>query len=247
MAGTLFTCTMNPENRMILEQKKLADGFKLGETVNTLIATFGLLPDVIESELIRFIRGRLQMLSAQAEHAGQYEKEKIADITEKYRQIAVYLNHGVALPSENIKNEPVMREVPIKNGFLRCPKDYVIVNEAEASTMSYACVVECRNAVNYGIPHYLVYCDRKYGSDYDESYETMLLQKILAKAPDFQRIIDLQVKPIESLETPGVFLNAEEFLKSPEIGFFHVYERGDSKYPLDYKPPYGVEIVRNGK
>lgn len=241
-----FTCNLDSENRKILELKKINEGYKLGETVNLLISTFGVLPSEVSSELLEYIDARVQVLSVQAESAGGYEKERLAEIIKKYKQIAAYLNNGKALKSQSSKSVSLMQEIPIKNGILKCPETYVITNPEEAAESLYACVIECRNSERYGIPHYLVHCDRKYGSDYDADYEVKLLQKVLAKDPSFQKIIDLQVKPMKNSEALGTLLNSEEFLKSPEIGFFHVYEHGDPAYPPDYNPPYGVEIVRDG-
>ena len=65
MASTLFTCSLDPENRHILEAKKKKDGWKLGETVNTLIATFGLLPDDIRNELLSHVKQQLRTLIEQ--------------------------------------------------------------------------------------------------------------------------------------------------------------------------------------
>lgn len=242
-----FTCNLDSENRKILEVMKTDEGYRLGEAVNLLINTFGMLPKVIRCELLEYVDGRLQVLSAQADSAGGYEKERLAEIIKKYTLIATYLNHGKALKAQSSKTVSLMQEIPIKNGILKCPKTYVITNPEAAAESPYACVIECRNSERYAIPHYLVHCDRKYGSDYDADYEVKLLQKVLAKDPSFQKIIDLQVKPVKNPEALGTLLNTEEFLKSPEIGFFHVYEHGDPAYPPDYNPPYGVEIIRDGK
>ena len=49
-----------------------------------------------------------------------------------------------------------MQKIPMDNGFLICPDDWIIVNPEQAESSSYACVVECRNAGKFGLPHLLV-------------------------------------------------------------------------------------------
>lgn len=244
MASTLFTCSLDPENRHILEAKKKKDGWKLGETVNTLIATFGLLPDDIRNELLSHVKQQLRTLIEQMDQAGTCELAALSANAQKYLQIAAYLNNGQSLSLESIKNELLFKKITIQNGILICPKNYVAVNPEEALTNEYACVLECRNAALYGVPEYLIHCDRKYGCDFDDSYREMLIQKVIDYDPDFQKIIDIQVDPIMDPEQPGRILNATAYQHAPTIGFYNIYEHGDPIYPVDYRPSNGAEIIR---
>lgn len=245
MANALFSFQLQEKNRAILERKKSESGWAFGRTINTLLETFTLIPDSIKTDLLDHIKGKLSELVRQMDQAESYKRAELMEITQKYLDIATYLNDGKELSLADISTTQLMQKIPLKNGLLICPKSYVIVNPEEASVMEYACVIECQNSKRYNIPHYLIFCDRKYGSDYDNAYQDMLLKKLLAKDPDFTRIMDAQVKPISDPESKGKLLNAAAYMEAPTIGIFNVYEHGDPRYPVDYQAPDGTEIIRS--
>ena len=244
MASSIFSCKLETENRRILEEIK-REGVPFGKTVYVLIKTFGSLPESVRLEMLEYTKAKLREQRDLMDRVGEFEKKVISENMKKYLEMVTYFSGGEKVDLDRFKAEPIMQTIPIKNGFLICPKDCVIVNPKEAKTMEYACVVECRNSESYHIPHYLVFCDRKYGRDYDAEYVDMMLKKVVEKDPAFKKVLDMQVEPLPDTEHPGQYLNAEEFLKSPKIGTFHVIERGDPAYPADYKPPYGMEIIRD--
>ncbi|MEE1255629.1 MAG: hypothetical protein UHN47_03840 [Lachnospiraceae bacterium] len=51
--------------------------------------------------------------------------------------------------------------------------------------------------------------------------------------------MEKQVELIEDINNKGQYLNQDEYLASPIIGYFHIYENGDVK-----EPPFGAVIVR---
>lgn len=245
MANALFTCALAQENKQILEQKKDKEGWKLGQTVNTLISTFGLLPDSIKSDLLLHVKEKLRELIDQMDQAGPHELGALSELMEKYLQIAAYLNDGKEISLDAIKKEQMLCKIPIKNGILIAPKNYVLVNPDESLDFEYACILECRNHERYQLPVYLICCDKKYGSTYDDDYRTMLIQKVIQHDPNFRSIVDMQVEPLHDPEHPCKLLNQNAYQAAPTIGLFSVYEHGDPAYPSGYKPPAGVEIIRS--
>lgn len=245
MANALFSFQLQEKNRAILERKKSERGWAFGRTINTLLETFTIIPDSIKTDLLEHIKGKLSELVKQMDQAESYKRAELMEITQKYLDIATYLSDGKELSLTDISTTQLMQKIPLKNGLLICPKSYLIVNPEEASVMEYACVIECQNSKRYNIPHYLIFCDRKYGSDYDDAYQDMLLKKLMAKDPGFTRIMNAQVKPISDPQSNGKLLNAAAYAEAPTIGIFNVYEHGDPRYPVDYEAPDGTEIIRS--
>ena len=245
MANAIFSFQLQDQNRKAMERKKEESGWPFGRIINTLLDTFAVLPDSVKKDLTEHIKQTLHDLINQMNHAEEHEYAELMEIARKYLDIASYLNDGKELSLTDISRFQLLQKISLKNGLLICPKSYVIVNSEEAPDMEYACVVECRNATRYNVPHYLIFCDRKYSADYDDNYKSMLIKKLLDHHPDFQRIMDAQVKPIYDPEMPGKLLNANACSEAPAIGLFSVYEHGDLLYPADYMPPDGTEIIRN--
>lgn len=245
MANALFNFSLEQKNREILERKKEETGATFGKTINALINTFGDMSESIKMELMTFTKTQLYTLIDQMDQAGDYELSALAEKTEKYLQIAAYLNNGQPLSLRDLKQEHKMQKIQIRDGVLICPKDYQIANPEEAESMMYACVIECRNATRYQIPHYLVFCDRKYGKDYDAAYEKRLLDKVVSRFPEFEKIIAAQVDPIPDPEHPGRLLNEMAHFQAPTIGFYSVYEYKDPAYPDNFVPPNDTQIIRN--
>lgn len=245
MANALFSFQLQEKNRTILERKKSEDGWSFGYTINTLLETFTFIPNSIKADFLEHIKGKLSELVSQMDQAESYRYAELMEITKKYLAIATYLNNGKELSLIDISTAQLMQKIPLKNGLLICPKSYVIVNPEESCIMEYACVIECQHSKRYNIPHYLIFCDRKYRSDYDDVYEDMLLKKLLAKDPSFTRIMDAQVKPVSDPESKGKLLNTAAYMDAPIIFFFNVYEHGDPRYPVNYETPDGSEIIRS--
>ena len=236
---------LSEENKIKLEKIKEETRRPYGNTINILIDTFCDLPEEISEDMINFCKAKVRMLLDQMDKSGEFEVEVLSSKIQKYLDIMTFLNNGNEISIDQIKREPVMKTILIKNGTVICPRDWIVVNPEQADQCEYAGVVECRNAEWYGIPHFLFLTNTKYASDYSDQ-EIDHIDKLCAQeSPLFARAVANQVSLIADPVRPGEYLNAKKHLTSPLVGHFHLYEHGDPCYPADYKPPYGAMIVRN--
>ena len=128
----------------------------------------------------------------------------------------------------------------MKDGYLIIPKEWIVLNEEDAMYCRYAGVVECRNSAKYGIPHFVFFTHAEYGRDYD----TDLINEMCCNAwPKFKDIMAQQVEPIKDPEKPGEYLNVQEHLASPYIGYFSIDEADSGLRDIE-DMPYGAMIVR---
>lgn len=244
MAKNKLTIDLTTENRIILEQLKKEQRSPYGNTVNVLIKTFGNIPNSLKKELLALILPQIKKINRQINEAEPFNFEELAEKERAYADIATFLNDGQCISIDDINNTKIMKKIQIKNGYLICPDDYIIVNPEDAEAMEYAGVIECRNSYKYNIPHLLFFTNKKYNHEYDDLYEKHILGQCTKAYPRFQEILDMQVTPIDDPERPGYTLNAKEWMDAPTIGFFHVYIQDDPRYGHGYNPPDGTRIVR---
>lgn len=251
MAASKLTIDLTDENKEILERIKAERRMPYGNTINNLIDTFCRIPESVKKELLSVIKPIIKELYKEMDVAGDYLFKDLAEQSQAYISIATFLNDGKRISLESIEAEPTLKKYPIKNGILICPDDWIVLNPEQADAMMYAGVVECRNSEKFGkenlgrrIPCFVFFSNKKYGKEYD-SYYTDYINKLCVQAwPDFQKVIDSQVEPIDDPERPGYQINADEWMKAPTIGYFAVYEHGDPIYGSNYEPPAGARIIR---
>lgn len=210
MANSLFNFSINPRCRQLLEQKKKESGDTFGKTINSLIETFCILPKDIRKDLMEFIKSQLLWIMDLKECAGLFEREKLTQTEQRYLSIAAYLNDGIPLDLDQLRQEYKMQKIQILDGVLICPKEYKVINPEEAINMKYACIVECRNAKQYQIPTYLIFCNLPNPSFYGTDMKEQMLSKIVAKDPGFEKVIAAQIQPIKDPEDCKAILNNEE-------------------------------------
>lgn len=241
---SFYRLRLSPESKKILEGKKEA-GSTYVDTINTLIELFGTFPADIHQDLMSLAKSKALKLSKAIESSGKFASDSLHTSLNRYLAIIEYLNDGTPVSLEEIQTELDMTKTPLKNGYLVCPRNFVLINPDEAKNMETAYVIECRNASKYDIPHYIVFCHPKDPYETVEVYDDKLLNQLLRRVPKFQRIVDLQVAPIYDPEHPENILNEKEFMAAPTIGYFRVHTHGDPSKPADYKPPYGVQIIKD--
>ena len=235
---------LSDENRRRLEQIKEKTHTPYGGTINTLISTFCGLPDDMRSDLSDFCTAKLQMLCDQMDRAGGFELVEISATAKKYMDILSFFNDSAPVNLDTIRRKPRMETISIKDGVVVYPEDWIVVNPDAASKCRYAGVVECRNSDGSQIPHFLFFSDKKYAREYTDQ-EIAHINRICAHTSQiFAYMQERQVKPVPDPNQPGKYLNEKEYLDSPKIGHFHLYEQGDPTYPSDYDPPYGAKIIR---
>lgn len=245
------TIDINDGNDAVLEALKREKGIGYGTTINGLIQAVCRPDSKAKEELLEFIKQRLRILNRQMDAAAGYEAEKLMQTAQTYQELAKYLNDGIAIGIDEINAEPVMIKIQMKDRYLIVPDDWIVLNPEEAEQCENALVVEVRQGKRKKtIPHFIFFHNLERGVPFDATFCDMVSRKCVKKYPGFQEFIDFKnshpdtrLKP--DPEDPGHFLNEEDVLYGPQIGFFPVYVRGErilGKYG-NYEPPYGVQII----
>ena len=232
-----FSMDLSGENKEAVDEATENYGMKYGPFINMLIKQFLRMPAKMKQAFISFCIFQCQELDKQLAVAGDFEKISLEDEKRHYLEIARIINAGIEVHYEE---SPTMRKIAMEDGYLIIPKDWIVVNEDAAPNCRYAGVVECRNHIKYGIPHFVFFTNAKYGKDYD----TDAINEMCCKAwPRFKDVIAQQVEPIRDPEKPGEWLNAKEHLASPYIGHFGIDEADSDLRDIE-DMPYGAMIVR---
>lgn len=243
MGKNKLSIDLTDENKETLESIKNEQRTPYGSTINSLIDLFCRIPSEIKSELLSFCKTRIRELYDEMDKAGEYEFQSLANKSQTYMNLAMFLNNGRRISIDSIKQEPKMQKIEIQDGVLLCPNDYIILNKSEAEYCRYASVVEVRNA-KFGVPHFVFFSPKKIGEYTDSDYK-IVEDFCIREWPRFQEIVDSVVDPIVDPDDKFHYLNNEEVNNAPQIGHFEIYCQGDASYPSNYKPPMGTRIIRN--
>lgn len=244
MAVTKLTIDLTDKNKESLEKIKSQQRIPYGTTINDLIESFCTIPDSVKKELLNFIKPKLKDLYRQIDGAGDYNFKELSEKIQAYINISTFLNDRQRISINTIDTTQTMIKTQLKDGYLICPENYIILNPEEACSCPYAGVIECRNSDKYNIPHLLFFSTRKYSRDYDSLYQEHILSMCCNVYPRFRDIIDMQVTPIDDPDDPIIPLNAKEWMNAPTIGFFAVYVQDDPAYSRNYEPAHGTRIIR---
>lgn len=240
--GKKLSIDLKNENQIKLEKIKKESRSPYGSTINSLIKTFCDLPEEIRADMTTFCEYKIQSLCKQMNIAKGYELERTTLLTEKYIDIITFFS-GTTVSLEAIVSKPKMNTIAIKGGTIIFPDDWIVINPNAAKFFTNAGVVECREACGLRAPHFLFFTNetKKFSRE-----EIERINMLCAKAsPVFEKILKLQVHLVEDPDRPGKYLNEKEFLASPQIGHFFLYEQDDPSYPSEYEPPYGARIIRH--
>lgn len=243
MATSKLTIDLTEKNRETLDKIKTDQRSSYGTTINELIEVFFNTPESVKKELVEFIIQKLKQLYKQMDTTDDFNFKEISEKTQAYINIAALFNNRKSLSANEIDSAVTLRKIPMKNGFLICPEEWIIVNPEEAKDSEYACVLECRNSSKYGIPHFLIFSNCETVKSYSQLYEESIYRKCCSAYPKFSEILEMQVTPIDDPDNPGLILNTDEWIGAPNIGLFDVYIQDDPKYGIKYNPPFGARIV----
>ena len=235
-----FSLTIEDEIKNKLDHISENSSYRLGPLINHILRTFCLMKPKMKDTFIQFCINQTKQIDEQMKSAGLYEKSELEIEKAHYQDIASIINDGNIVPINSLN----MKEIKIKDGILIIPNDWIIVNPNDAYKHRYAAVLECRNSIKYDIPHFILFCDYKYGKDYPDDLYDDFIKLCREKWPDFkEKVEDKQISPIKNANGTG-YINAEKYLSAPTIGIFHIWENGDDYFKTNKEAPYGAIIVR---
>lgn len=148
-----------------------------------------------------------------------------------------------AQKEERLKKEQedaILTTYDMRGGaIIKAPRGWIVTNPEKAIESNYAGVVEIRNGDRYDAPHFLFFIADHPASELSEEERLNVLRDATSKWP---RLTEVQEDIVELQYGPdGGVLNQKEYMQSPCIGFFPIWDAG--QYPLG-DPPYGAVIIR---
>lgn len=237
-----FSVVISGENKKAMDTITDNMSCKYGPFLNYLLENVCILPEDMQKDLTKLCTEKALSLYEQSIGAGDYEKSELTGKIQHYERLAKIFNLGIDVPIDfqNI----YMKEITLKNGFVKVPKDWIFLNPEDAANCEYVGVVECRNSEKFEIPHFFFATTVKESVNYSDDLISKVNKLCCKKWPEFQtKVLDKQVDLIPDPEKHVGYLNTQEHLASPAIGYFSIAVSGETVNGDD-KPPYGAVIVR---
>ncbi len=239
ISSNRLTIDLTDESKSNLEMLKEALQKPFGQIVNHTISTICDAPNSVKQETLSFYKRQIKALNEQLDDAPPFERQALIEKIDAYKDLARLMNNGEYISMYDIEKEPELVRYDIKDGYVICPKNYIVINPEMAKESYYAGVVECRRT-DYNMPHFLFFTNKK-GHQYDNNLYKEINNACCKAWEGFSEILAKQVEPID--DEYGHQLNIEEWEAAPTLGYFPLYEQGDPKLPPDFKFPMGARIV----
>lgn len=236
---------LTDNNFQILQKLKRNSKIPYGQAINDLITTFADTPEKVRKEILQVIIQRLRLIRQQIDTTGRYEAESLAMEYAAYMDVARIFNEWKYLDESVLDPKPTMKKIKLKDGYLICPENWILLNQDDCNSCSYAAAVEIHNAT---LPYFIWINNYEKADEYTEQ-DCSTVQKLCEEAyPDFKKMVsDKMIDPIPDPDHPGNYLNLNEWLAAPSIGIYSIYVDGDEAYGSDYDPPFGTKIIRNNE
>ena len=240
-----FTLNVVGDNKEILDKLTERYMVKYGPMINKIIGTFCRMPKSIRLVIEKACLAECKRLMTEIEHTEEksYHRELLEHERDSYVEILKLINGGDYEIQEEKDEESNMIKIKLADGYLLIPSDWIVVNPERAEVCRYAAVLECRNSLKYGVPHFIYFNNFKHACDYTEHMEAEFFSLCRRAWPRFSEIQELSEKNklVPDPNNNGKFLNVEAHLATPIIGLFHIDEQGERACG---EPPYGAMIVR---
>lgn len=237
-----------PDNYDILEKSAALYNLSKADIVNRLVETFLLNTEDVEYDLMNFCREKYdetyENLKTTDRHS--FEFTKLMKEMRNWETMSIFWGYQSEKYLERIISEKYNKTF-VKNGVLFSPKDYVFLDEIsckpEDATSIF--VVECRNGVKYGVPHYLILNKEPYSSDLtkiiDDNTQSKIysaIEKVLPNYSEVRRMESEFFAKSERLRKIKLEDRTEEDIKLnrkligyPQFGIFNVIEQNN---PFNY-------------
>ena len=243
--STKFTLNVIGDNKEILDELTGNYMLKYGPMINKIIGTFCRMPKSTKKVIEKACIAEYERLTTEIEHTDvdSFHRAPLIQERDSYLEILRLLNGGTYELQEENEEKPKMKKIKLADGYLIIPSDWIIVNPEKAEDSRYAAVLECRNSVKYGIPHFIYFNNERYVSGYTERMRDEFFSLCKKAWPKFEEIQMLSEanQLVPDPENKGKYVNVEAHLAAPIIGLFHIGEQGSN---ICGEPPFGAMIVR---
>lgn len=232
-------------NRRTLDKIKKDWGWHFGYTINYLINTFGNIPHNIKDYLLSSIKTKLADIQRKMRYVEGFELHHFQKEYETYHAIAILLNDGQSILCDTPTDNNHMQKITLKEGYMLCPSDWIIINPDDAPNALWANVIECRNHTRYHIPHFVYFItDLEYYKKNNKAFEAQIHQLCEQIYPPFKRVLQQQINDDLDVNDPDYNQKLIEWENAPTIGHFPIYVQADNTIKPDYEPPFGAKIIR---
>ena len=240
-----LSINLTADNRRTLDKIKDKWGWNFGYTINYLINTLGKIPYNTKEFLLSSIKTKLADIQLKMRYADGFELDQYQKEYDAYHAIATLFNNGQKIQCDSQKERDNMQKITLKEGYLICPSDWVIINPEEAPNALWANVIECRNHTRYNIPHFVYFItDLNDYKNNNKTFEKKIHQKCERIYPRFKDILKQQVNDDLKINDPDYNKKLIEWENAPTIGHFPIYVQNDDTTEPGYKPPFGAKIIR---
>lgn len=235
---------LRPGNWEPLKQFCDVNDCTTSDVINCLINTFIPTNSSVHNEIAEYAFSQYQAKLINSEMASTFEKDRLLKEAKAYRAISEFYNFQPDL--HTIDNG--MKKTYLSNGYVTYPKDWIVLDGifGAADNCMYAGVVESRNSIKYGIPHFIFFSNKKYQNEYTDEMEQAIYNACAKVYPRFKELFNMQQEcPSRSSESYEQDLLA--WNEAPHFALFHIVEKDDPLYwssNPDYNPPAGAMIIR---
>lgn len=242
-----FSVVVDGKNKRILDSLVDKYDFKYSPMMNRIITTFcdmsPRLKTIIEPSILNEYHELLKQLEIYHDNHDIYNESSCKKEISDCEDILRMMNGGEYDLLNDTEEESSMTKIRLQNGYLIIPKDWIVVNENAAENSRYAFVMECRNHIKYGVPHFIYLSNEK---NYSNDMEKHFRELCRMKWNKFIEIEELEKKNklVPDPDNPKEYLNTKEYLAAPIMGFFPIEEQGETLRLDGEEPPFGAMIVR---
>ena len=209
--------------------------------VNFLIENFLDLDSNLKQGLSTYVYKKKNNLENSLFECSGFEKVQVKKEIQILENLIMFFTDGKGYKEEEctMNNNQHMQKVKMKNGYLVCPEDWIVVNNHNPLGCEYAGVVETKNGAKYNVPHFVFFFPAEINNMTELDIERVN-DKCIDAYYDFKRILGMEVSP--AFDKNHKLLNAEAWMNSPHPGYFPIPVYGGSDSYL-----YGAMVVRNEK
>lgn len=205
------------------------------DVINGLLDTFLDIPASIKREIAECCNKQIEVEKGN-NGKGLYGSEFSESCISCLRKIVNFMNEGQEKIISDCGTESGMKEIAIASGRVIYPENWIVIDYCRPEKANYAGVVEVRNGVKYGDPHFLFFSDVKI-SKINENDIYLLCREAY---PKFGEILEKRVELQK--DEYGKILNLEEWKNAPEPGCFCIADAG-----TEGEFPFGAKVIRNLK
>ena len=166
---------------------------------------------------------------------GEWEADGLRDERDYLRNLA---NHMARFyeSKEGDDKRIAMKRVDLQDGsYVIIPKDWIVANEGDASSSSYAFVVEIAHSKVPDLPHVVILSPKAHCSNADA------VSLAVEASPAIRRVLEREVEP--QCDEDGNVLNEDAVRDNPIPGVFPI--RDATSYKWGDKAPYGAMVYRH--